>query len=78
MLFRSLHEVMLESFRKITGHNGSVDITLSRLPEYFGYSKEDYRQVPEHLKQGPSSSKEDSMMSVYLRSWRQVTSTTSS
>ena len=73
-----LHEVMLESFRKITGHNGSVDITLSRLPEYFGYSKEDYRQVPEHLKQGPSSSKEDSMMNVYLRSWRQVTSTTSS
>ena len=73
-----LQKVMLESFSRNTGHIGSLDITLSRLPKYFGYSKEDYKQVPKHLKQATALSKEDNMMSIYLRSWRQVTSTTSS
>ena len=44
-----LENIMLESFKKITGHPGSVDITLTRLPMYFGYSKEDYSKVPDCL-----------------------------
>ena len=49
-----LENIMLESFKKITGHPGSVDTTLPRLPMYFGYSEEDYSKVPEHLKIQPN------------------------
>ena len=76
-----LENIMLESFKKITGHPGSVDITLPRLPMYFGYSTEDYSKVPEHHKVqatvtlvGPGDSRlidqKATKMSLYLKSWR--------
>ena len=76
-----LENIMLESFKKITGHPGSVDTTLPRLPMYFGYSEEDYSKVPEHLKMQPNGTLVGSggstlihhkatKMSLYLNSWR--------
>ena len=76
-----LENIMLESFKKITGHPGSVDTTLPKLPMYFGCSKEDYSKVPEHLKMQPNVTLVGSggstlihhkatKMSLYLNSWR--------
>lgn len=78
-----LETVMLDSFKKITGHLGSVDVTLPRLPRYFGYSKEDYENVPKDLRKAsskplvdPSDYRETkdsvSTMSRYLNSWRET------
>ena len=77
---RLLETVMLESFMKITGHPGSVDTTLPRLPCHFGYSKEDYAHLPDSFKTDPSlplvklgdslqAEGNATLMSRYVSSW---------
>lgn len=77
---RLLATVMLESFKNTTGHPGSVDTTLPRLPCHFGYSKEDYAHLPDSLKVDPSlplvnlgdpllAEGDATLMSRYVSSW---------
>jgi hypothetical protein len=77
---RLLETVMLESFKKITGHPGSVDTTFPRLPCHFGYSKEDYAPLPDSLKVDPrlplvnlgdslQAEGNTTLMSRYVSSW---------
>jgi hypothetical protein len=78
---RLLETVMLESFKKYTGHPGSLDTTLPRLPCHFGYSKEHYKNLFGTLKVdsslplvnlgGPDNTQDNStLMSSYMISWR--------
>tara|TARA_B110000027_G_scaffold88306_1_gene93544 strand:- start:1492 stop:3069 length:1578 start_codon:yes stop_codon:yes gene_type:complete len=78
---RLLETVMLESFKKYTGHPGSLDTTLPRLPCHFGYSKEHYKNLFDSLKVdsslplvnlgGPEKTQDNgTLMSSYMISWR--------
>ena len=77
---RLLETVMLESFKKYTGHPGSLDTTLPRLPYHFGYSKEHYKNLfdthevnsslPLVNLGGPEKTQDnDTLMSGYVISW---------
>ena len=71
---RLLENTMLESFKTITGHPGSVDSTSPRLPEHFGLSDEEYSRLPGYLKDlGGNLSRthtNTSIMGLFLKSWR--------